>query len=91
MSLDNELVALFLTALEESPYFKNIELLETQAKEKDGFRLNAFEVSGVMTSPGQENRPAAAAPAEPLGPRGKGKARRGRAAQVGGSSAVAAR
>jgi len=58
MSLDNELVALFLTSLEESPYFKNVELVETQAKEKDGFRLNAFEISGTLTSPGAEERAA---------------------------------
>ncbi len=89
MSLDNELVALFLTALEESPYFKNVELVETQAKEKDGFRLNAFEVSGVMTAPGQENLPAAAEPA--AGPGAKGKARRGKTAQISGATAVAAR
>jgi type IV pilus assembly protein PilN len=89
MSLDNELVALFLTALEESPYFKDVELVETQAKEKDGFRLNAFEVSGVMTAPGAENRPSAPAPdAGPL----RGKGRRGKTAQIGNdSSALAGR
>ncbi len=84
MSLDNELVALFLTALEESPYFKSIELVETQAKEKDGFRLNAFEVSGVMTAPGQEDKPAATEPA-------KGAGRRGKTARLDGSTTVAAR
>jgi type IV pilus assembly protein PilN len=86
MSLDNELVALFLTALEASPYFKDVELVETQAKEKDGFRLNAFEVSGVMTAPGAENRPVVPAPA---GPPGKG--RRGKTAQIGTGSALAGR
>ena len=84
MSLDNELVALFLTALEESPYFKDIELVETQAKEKDGFRLNAFEVSGVMTAPGAEDRPAVPAPEPGKGPRGK-------TAQIGSDSALAGR
>ena len=88
MSLDNELVALFLTALEESPYFKNVELVETQAKEKNGFRLNSFSVSGVMTVPGAENRPAV--PAPDAGP--PGKARRGKTAQLGsGGSALAGR
>jgi type IV pilus assembly protein PilN len=86
MSLDNELVALFLTALEESPYFKSVELVETQAKEKDGFRLISFGVSGVMTAPGEENRPSAPAPA--AGPKG----RRGKTAQIGNdSSALAGR
>jgi type IV pilus assembly protein PilN len=74
MSLDNELVALFLTALEESPYFKDVELVETQAKEKDGFRLNAFEVSGTLTSPNAEKAvtPAVAPEPEPA-PAGKGR------------------
>jgi type IV pilus assembly protein PilN len=92
MSLDNELVALFLTALEESPYFKTVELVETQAKEKDGFRLNAFEVSAVLTAPGAEKREAEAAPAaapEPAAAKGKGK--RGKTAQIGASGAGPAR
>lgn len=90
MSLDNELVALFLTALEESDYFKNVELVETQAKEKDGFRLNAFEVSAIMTAPGAEERAKRAGPApEPEPARGKG--RRGKTAQTGAATAGPAR
>jgi type IV pilus assembly protein PilN len=54
MSLDNELVALFLTGLEDSAYFKDVELLRTEAKEEDGFKLNAFEVSAKLTSPNAE-------------------------------------
>ncbi len=69
MSLDNELVALFLTGMEDSAYFKNVELLRTEAKEKDGFKLNAFEVSAFLTSPEAERlaREAAAKtnPADP--------------------------
>jgi type IV pilus assembly protein PilN len=91
MSLDNELVALFLTALEESPYFKDVELVETQAKEKDGFRLNAFEVSAVLTSPEAEKRaneaPAAAPEAAPAPAKGK----RAKTAQTGASVAGPAR
>jgi len=56
MSLDNELVALFLTGLEESPYFKGVELVKTEAREKDGFKLNQFEVSASLTSPTAERR-----------------------------------
>jgi type IV pilus assembly protein PilN len=90
MSLDNELVALFLTALEESPYFKNVELVETQAKEKDGFRLNAFEVSAVLTAPGAEQRAGEPGPAaEPAPAPAKGK--RGKTAQTGAAVAGAAR
>jgi type IV pilus assembly protein PilN len=88
MSLDNELVALFLTALEESVYFKDVELVETQAKEKDGFRLNAFEVSAVLTAPGAEKRASEAAPAA-APPQGKGK--RGKTAQTGAAVAGPAR
>jgi len=58
MSLDNELVALFLTALNESPYFGNVELRETEAREKDGFKLNEFQLSAALTSPAAEKRAA---------------------------------
>jgi type IV pilus assembly protein PilN len=51
MSLDNELVALFLTALNESAYFSDVELLETKAKEVGGFKLNEFELSAMLASP----------------------------------------
>ena len=91
MSLDNELVALFLTSLEESPFFKNVELVETAAKDKDGFKLNQFEVSAVMTSPAAEAR-AKAAPAkveEPAPKRRRG--RRGKTAQTAGGVVVAQR
>jgi len=57
VSLDNELVALFLTALNASPYFANVELLETEAKEVDGYKLNAFEMSATLGN-GQEAKPA---------------------------------
>jgi type IV pilus assembly protein PilN len=51
MSLDNELVALFLTALNGSEYFDNVELRETKAKEMDGYKLNAFALSAQMVTP----------------------------------------
>jgi type IV pilus assembly protein PilN len=51
MSLDNELVALFLTALNESAYFDDVELRETRAKEMSGYKLNEFELSAMLTSP----------------------------------------
>jgi type IV pilus assembly protein PilN len=93
MSLDNELVALFLTALEESPYFKGVELVETQAKDKDGFKLNQFEVSALMTSPAAEARGATPAPAEeaPVPPGRKGRGKTAKTAQAAGSAVVAAR
>ena len=91
MSLDNELVALFLTALEESPYFKNVELVETQAKDKDGFKLNAFEVSGVMTSPAAEARGAVPLEPETPAPPGRRRGKPAKTAQAGGAAVVAAR
>lgn len=51
MSLDNELVAVFLTALNQSPFFSNVELLSTEAKEKEGLKLNAFEISARAAAP----------------------------------------
>jgi type IV pilus assembly protein PilN len=51
MSLDNELVALFLTALNESAYFDNVELRETKAKEVGGYKLNEFALSASLVTP----------------------------------------
>lgn len=51
MSLDNELVALFMTSLADSPYFTRVELQETAAKDIDGLRLNRFELTARLVSP----------------------------------------
>jgi len=68
MSLDNELVALFMTSLADSPYFTRVELLETEAKDVEGLRLNRFELSATLVTPrrstsGQESAGGAAVPA----------------------------
>lgn len=63
MSLDNELVALFMTALGDSPFFDSVELEETEAKDVDGLRLNEFTVSAKITIPAE---------AEPAAPPAKG-------------------
>ena len=68
MSLDNELVALFMTSLADSPYFTRVELLETEAKDVEGLRLNRFELSATLVAPrrstsGQESAGGAAVPA----------------------------
>jgi type IV pilus assembly protein PilN len=66
VSLDNELVALFLTAMNASPYFENVELLETQARDVDGYKLNAFEMSATLEGSSKpEAAPAGAAPGQP--------------------------
>jgi type IV pilus assembly protein PilN len=57
MSLDNELVALFMTALGDSPYFKDVELEETEAKAVDGLRLNEFELSATIETPADPAAP----------------------------------
>ena len=54
VSLDNELVALFLTAMNSSPYFEEVELLQTEAREVGGYKLNAFELSARLSSPSGE-------------------------------------
>ena len=90
MSLDNELVALFLTALEESPYFKSVELVETQAKDKDGFKLNQFEVSALMTSPAAEARGASEQAPAPAGQK-PGRGKPAKTAQAAPPAVVAAR
>lgn len=61
LSFDNELVAAFMTALESSAYFKGVELQRTEAKTLNGFKLNAFDVSATVTSPGSEAREAESA------------------------------
>ncbi len=68
MSLDNELVALFMTALGDSPHFRDVELEETEAKDVDGLRLNAFQLSAMLTT-GDPVPAAAPAPgAQPAAP-----------------------
>jgi len=70
MSLDNELVALFLTSLNESPYFANVELESTELKLVDSLKLNTFRIRAALESPGvpaSEQAEPASAPA----PRGR--------------------
>jgi type IV pilus assembly protein PilN len=74
MSLDNELVALFMTALGGSPYFKNVELRETEAKDVDGLRLNEFMVSAAIVTPGEPEQAPAAPPAANGAPKKRGAA-----------------
>lgn len=63
MSLDNELVALFLTALNDSPYFTGVELKETELQLVDSLKLNTFRIVARLESPdapGAEATPAVA-------------------------------
>ena len=45
LSLDAEIVAAFLTGLEESPMLSRVELLETKLEQIEGLKLNAFKIN----------------------------------------------
>lgn len=60
-SLDNEIVAAFLTALNESPYFGNVELKRTELESRGGFKLHNFEVSATIEDPHKSDGTASAA------------------------------
>jgi type IV pilus assembly protein PilN len=68
ISLDNELVALFLTAMNASPYFKDVELVETQAKDIDGYKLNEFEMSAMLEGASSSEPDAKGAAPRPQAP-----------------------
>jgi Tfp pilus assembly protein PilN len=71
VSLDAEIVAAFLTSLEESPLISQVELGETALKETEGLKLNSFQIDSrylhvgavELTPPGAA--PARKAPAAP--------------------------
>ncbi len=73
VSLDAEIVAAFLTSLEESPLISEVELGETALKETEGLKLNTFQidsrylhVGAFDTAPAGPGgaRPAAGRPAQ---------------------------
>jgi type IV pilus assembly protein PilN len=69
-SMDNELVAVLLRALNESPYFEKVDLQSTELGDgKEGLKLVKFNVEAVVVTPKPEAkpaaRPAAAAAARP--------------------------
>lgn len=70
MSLDNELVAQFLTDLNASAYFANVELKETELQEVDALKLNTFRIVAQLESP-DAPAPAAAPPTAPQVKKGR--------------------
>jgi len=63
-SLDNELVAVFLGSLGESPYFSNVDLNSTElASGPDGLKVVRFKIQAQMKMPSAEAAPAPGAPA----------------------------
>lgn len=69
MSLDNELVASFLTKLDESPYFGKVELESTELKTVDALKLNTFQIRAALESPEEPAEEAAAPVSAPASDR----------------------
>lgn len=63
ISIDAEIVAQFLSSLEESSYFDEVELEETALGDFKGLRLNKFKVKAQFLPGGAEAKDPAAAPA----------------------------
>ena len=59
MSLDNEIIAAFMTGLEESPLIKRVELKETRLSVVDGVKLNTFVIEAHQDLKGGRKRAAA--------------------------------
>lgn len=69
MSDDNQRVADFLTSLSDSPYFGNVELVETQLQEVDELKLNTFTIQAQIQDPGADDEmPATSPSATPAAP-----------------------
>jgi type IV pilus assembly protein PilN len=75
-SLDNEMVAVFLGSLGESPYFSNVDLNSTElANGPDGLKVVKFKIQATMiapqtaqATPAPKAAPAAVSPAAPAAP-----------------------
>jgi len=61
LSLDNELVAAFLTGLGNSPYFGAVELMETELQTIQELKLNTFSIHARLRNPESEETPASPA------------------------------
>lgn len=59
LSLENEIIAQFLTRLSDSQYFKNVELKKSELQNKKGLKIQRFQVHAAITSPEAEARAAA--------------------------------
>jgi type IV pilus assembly protein PilN len=63
-SLDNELVAVFLGSLGDSPYFDNVDLNSTELGDgPDGLKVVKFKIQAQMVAPTAQTAPAPGAPA----------------------------
>lgn len=71
MSLDNEIVAVFLTRLNDSPYFGSVELEQTELQGRGELKLNRFRVTAVLTNPGDKGKDEAPENQQQADPAGK--------------------
>lgn len=53
MSLDNQTTADFMKNLEESDYFRSVELLETKRIEQKNVKMNAFSIKAKLSYTGK--------------------------------------
>lgn len=52
LSLDNETIAAYMTKIEESPFFTNVELERSQLEEDGPVKLNRFTITCSVIIPG---------------------------------------
>lgn len=57
LSIDNETIAAYMTKLEESPYFENVELERSELEEGGPVKLNRFTISCSVAIPGAAEVP----------------------------------
>jgi Tfp pilus assembly protein PilN len=81
MSLDNEIVAEFLTKLNDSKYFRDVELKVTDLQKKGGLKVHRFQLSAVITSPELEAKKKADAAKKAKAPKKKKSAKKKRGAK----------
>ncbi len=53
-SLDNEIIAQFLTFVNKSPFFTDVQLEKTELQELAGIKLNVFSIKASLDTPGLE-------------------------------------
>ena len=54
MGLNNQVVAAFMTALNESPYFGEVELERTELSESNGLKFSKFGIRAQLTHPEED-------------------------------------
>lgn len=60
VAMDNETIALFMSNLEASEYFKDVELVRSAQEIRNEIRLKGFSVNCTIVMPGDEMKPEAA-------------------------------